>query len=205
VNAESTDNTQFNVDIKYEGEDNCHYRYYFNEQTQEELVHFCKSLIVDDYVNATIDTVILKNLESPNEPLSLNFRFSVPNAVQQQGDLYFVNTDPFKLFNDMSWLSKDVRRYPIFFKYPYTVKKKITLTFARDKFKVRNMPKDIKQVEENLFYSNQFTYDQDRTIITNEMFSISANQIYPDRYKEARKFFESIKNKMNEKLVLVGS
>ncbi|MBL7996492.1 DUF3857 domain-containing transglutaminase family protein [bacterium] len=204
VDVSAPDKTKFDVEIKYNGESNCNRRYYFHEKTHQEIAQFCKSLVVHDYVNAQIDTVILKNVGSPSESLILNFQFSAPNAIQQQGDLYFMNTDPFKLFTDMGWLAKDLRRYPIFFKYPYTVKKKITLTFDRKQFNVRNLPKEIKQVEESLYYSSRFSYDQDNTITANEMFSINENQIYPDRYKEARKFFENIKNKMNEKMVFVG-
>lgn len=204
VNTENIEKTRFDVEIRFQGEASCNRRYYFNDQTQEEMAQYCKKLIADDYVNAVIDTVILKNTESPFEPLILNFKFTVSNAVQQQGDLYFMNTDPFVLFSDLGWLAKERRSYPIYFRYPYMVKKKITLSFARDKFTVRNLPKDIKQVDENLFYSKQFSYDQDKTVTSTEMFSITSNQVYADRYKEARNFFENIKNKMNEKMVFVG-
>ncbi len=204
VDAVSTDMTMFDVEIKYQGEANCSRRYYFNDRTQEEMLQFCKKLIADDYVNATIDTAYLKNEENPFEPLILNFKFSVANAVQQQGDLFFMNADPFALFTDLGWLAKDSRSYPIYFRYPYTVKKKITLRFPKDRFSVRNLPKDVKQVEENLYYSKQFTYDQEQTVTATEFFSISSNQIYADRYKQARNFFEAIKSKLNEKLVFVS-
>jgi transglutaminase-like putative cysteine protease len=201
VSINSFKEASFKVSIKYKGEENFRNRHYFSDRTDKEMREFCKALIIDDYLNATISNYSFSNLDSLNSDLTLNFDFAIPNAIQQQGDLYFLNVDPFKLLDDMGWLLKEIRNYPIKFKYPYTIKKRITINFPERYFIIRNMPENIYLSSDNLSYNQKFNSNNLNQIVSEEIFVLKSSYILPEKYAQARKFFEQVKNKLNEKLI----
>ncbi len=201
VAVDTVNETRFDVTLTYTGERNFKSRAFFSDYSNKELKEFCKELIVDDFLNATIQTCTFTNFDTLSCDLALSFSFTVPGALRKQGDLYFLNIDPFKLFTDLSWLAKDTRIYPIDLEYPYTVRKHINVRYPRDKFVVRNLPEKIQFRNENIFYTDAFVSNDQHRLIEDETFAVEQPYIPAHRYPELRKLFETVKNRSTEKLI----
>ena len=202
VDLASEEEALFNVTICYKGKNNFKYRNYLSDLSDEKIKEFCKEQVVDEYLNAQIIEYTFSDLDSINSDLLFNFTFTVPNALQQQGDLYFLNIDPFKLLTDMSWLSKDERNYPIEYNYPFRITKNIEIILPEERFSVRNLPERIYLKDEGMSYEKTFTQSEPNIILANERLDIKSKYISPRQYPQFRECFDKIKNKSSEKLIL---
>jgi transglutaminase-like putative cysteine protease len=201
VHVDTSHDTHFDVVMTYTGEKNFRNRAFFNDYTPKELREFCKELIVDDFFDATIQSCSFTNSDSLACDLSLSFDFTVPDALKKQGDLYFLNIDPFKLFTDLSWLAKENRIYPIDLEYPYTIRKRISVLYPQDKFIVRNIPDKIQIKNEDLLYVNRFSSSGSFQLVEDETFSVQQPYIPAHKYAELRNLFEAVKSRSTEKLI----
>lgn len=157
-------------------------------------------MIVDDYVTAELQNVTTLN-DSAAKTMFLKFSFDAPNAIQRQGDLYFLTADPFKIFENWNWMIYDKRKYPVDFKYPYTLKKTIDIRLDKG-LNARNLPKNQKLYTEHLFYNKQIETVSTSHWKCSETFYINNTAISPSEYPEARKFFQQLKAGIDEKTVL---
>ena len=192
----------FNIKIKYKGQYNLFYRDFFDEKTHDEMIKYCKSLVVDDYINAKIEDYSIDNVSRLDTDLVLNIKLKVPNAVQQQGDLYFLNVDPFKLLDSYQWLSKDKREYDIDFNFPHEIDKKLDIELPKGVYKIRNLPSNSNYAGKGLFYSKEYKTLNDDHFTVKESFSILSKRIKAEYYKNVKYFFNRVKNKLNEKVIL---
>lgn len=191
----------FNVKYSFKGERNSSLRNYFFDKTEKEMKEFCKRMIADDFVTAEILKYSYSPLDSIESDLVLNFDFTIPDAVQKQGDLYFLNIDPFKLATETGWLAKEKRKFPIDFEYPFSLRKTININLPEKELSIRNLP------ENAVISTNDFDYrvsieNKNKAISVVENYAIKNARIPAKNYDETKKFFAAVKNKLNEKVIL---
>ncbi len=201
VAVDTLADTRFSVALTYTGERNFRSRAFFRDYSPKELREFCKELIVDNFLNATIRSCTFTNFDTMSCDLSLSFEFSVPNALRRQGDLYFLTIDPFNLFTDLAWLAKDTRIYPIDLEYPYTIRKHISVAYPENRFLVRNLPEKIQFTNEDIRYLNGFVSTEGKSIVEDETFAVEQPYIPAHRYPELRRLFETVKSRSTESLI----
>lgn len=204
INVAFTNTTDavFDISIKYKGEYNGYYRSYFSEKTHKDMMKYCKTLVADDFLNAEVTDYTLSNLDSVDSSLVLDFKLKVPNAVEKQGDLVFFNPDPFKIIDDWKWLAKEKRKYDIDFDFPYTIKKNVNIEFPSKSYTVRNLPGNTILSEDALLYGKDYTLKDSNHIEYREQFSIRARTIPANDYDKVKSFFDKMKSKLNEKIIL---
>jgi len=204
INVKFTDSTDalFDISIKYQGEYNGFYRSYFNEMTDKDMMKYCKTLVADDFLNAEVISYTLSNLDSVDANLVLDFKLKVPNSVEKQGDLVFFNPDPFKIINNWKWLAKDKRNYDMDFDFPYTIKKTINIELPSGAYSVRNLPKNSILSEGDLLYGKDYNLVDENHIVSKEQFSVRSKIIIVKDYDKVRSFFDKMKSKLSDKIIL---
>jgi hypothetical protein len=191
---------EFNVEMKYKGASNSIIRYRLEDKTDKELKEFCKSLIADEFSKAEIISCELSDIDLLKATYSLKFKGVAGNILQNQGDLLLVSSDPFKFFESTLWLLKDKREHPIKFDYPFTVNKAITINLPKG-YSVRNLPGKMNQGTENMDYFKNIS-SSGNIIKVEEKFNVSNTLIQPSKYQTTKQFFENIKDKYGEKIIL---
>jgi hypothetical protein len=191
----------FNAEIKFHGTSNSNIRYSIEDKTDKELKEYCKSLIADEFTNTEITNCEISDLDSLSSVYCLKFKGSAGNIVQNQGDLVLVASDPFKFFENTSWLLKDKRDYPIKFDYPFSLNKIITINLPSG-YSVRNLPGKMIEVTGDLDYSKDVS-KKDNSIVLNEKFRMGNSIIPASKYDETKTFFEAIKNRYGQKIILM--
>lgn len=201
INLKEHQSSEFEACIKYLGANNSSIRYRLEDKTEKEMKEYCKSLINDEFSNAEILSYEISDADSLKSCLSLKFKGTSGKIMQSQGDLFLVASDPFNYFESTSWLIKDKREFPINFKYPFTVNKKITINLP-DKYAVRNLPEKLSQHIDEISYNKAFA-NNGNSITVSETFKLNNPIIPSGAYADARNFFETIKNKNSEKIILI--
>jgi len=190
----------FNADIKYYGVTNSNIRYRLEDKTDKEMKEYCKSLIADEFTNSMITSFEVSDLDSLKSAYNLKFKGKVGNVLQNQGDLMLVSSDPFKFFEQTSWMVKDKRDYPLFFDYPISLDKTITINLPKE-YSARNLPEKMTQFTGDLEYSKLIS-KKDNAIVVNEKYINSNPLIDKEDFIKTKNFFESVKNRFGEKLIL---
>lgn len=190
------------VNIQYQGIENYEHQYILQGRSQEDINKFCKSLIIDQFLESSIDSVHVQLPDSSNNfNLNMNFFFATKGMLTPQGDLYLLSADPFKLISDMRWLIKDKRQFPLSFKYPKTIFKSYKIKYP-DNMKIRNLPKTMNISDQNFRFYSAYSADSSNQILLTQEFSIKNPTIIPDDYKSSKQFFEKIQQHFNEKIIL---
>lgn len=200
VNINEQYEAVFNITYRFKGEYDLMYRNRFKDITTEEINKYCKSLVVDDYLNAEISNCRVSNPDSLEIPLTLTFDVKTKDIISKQGDLVFINADPFKYSLNMNWLSKTERKYNIEFSYPYTNSKTIEISLPKN-LVLRNLPANIDANGSDSQYKKIYTNDDPGKLVLNEKISFKSRVIPPSRYSNFRKTFEDFQSKSNEKIV----
>ncbi|MEA1973745.1 MAG: DUF3857 domain-containing protein, partial [Candidatus Cloacimonadota bacterium] len=94
INIKILENLKSNIefDIKYFGEDRSNIKHFIENSSEKEINEYCKSMITDEFLNSTINSVIYSDFVSQGF-FSLNFNVSNVDMIQKQGDLFFVLYD----------------------------------------------------------------------------------------------------------------
>jgi hypothetical protein len=195
----------FNIRIKYTGELNTSTRYGFKDKTNEEIIKHCKSLVANDFLNAEFSNCKVTYVEDSIASCILSFDVKVHNLLQQQQDLYMLNYDPFTVVNNLKWLVKDKRQYPVDFGYPSKVTKHITIKMPDNKLTLKSLPKDENISSKSVNYRKAYKNNGNNEISISEELSIENKYASPGVYSQIKKNWESIKNKSNEKLILTNN
>ncbi len=193
---------KFSLELSYKGERNISKRYYFEDQTEKDIKEYCQDFIADDFVNATIDTFYYSEIDSVDQPFKFHFDVTVPNAVQKQGDLFFLNIDPYKLFTNLSWLSKEERKYPLDLDYQKSFYKNIRVNIDTSRYQVRNLPEIVSESEGEIQYSKKYSVVENSQIVMQEVYKLKKFYITPERYKYFKKVFENIQKHSGDKIIL---
>lgn len=194
----------YDITIKFKGEENFSTRSYLNEKTYDEIVKFCKSLVSDNFLNTEVTDYSISDLNAVDSALTFNFRLKVPNAIEKQGDLVFLTTDPLSSFGNLDWLSRDKRTYDIEFNYPRSVNKTIELDFPKDKYAVRTLPNDTYLVKKGLYYSSSDKADDEGHITGKESFSLQYKYFKASYFKDMKNFVEGMRKAAQEKIILTA-
>ncbi len=195
---------QGRVRIAYEGKEKFRKRNFFEDLSLEDKERYCRSLLIDEYVNVGVDSVTLE--DGPDStPMILTFRFEVPGAVRKQGDLYFVKQDPFKLLTNLRWLSNEKRRYPIRFNYPMTVRKNISLRLPPNALFIRNMPEPVRLSNPSFYYANRYEKVNEQHLASVEEFRINVADVPNVEYEQTRTFFDKVKRSIEEQVILTAT
>ncbi|HEY9165949.1 MAG TPA: DUF3857 domain-containing protein [Candidatus Kryptonia bacterium] len=205
VKIAGTNETDFDITMTFKGQSNFETRSFFYEKTHDEMIKFCKSLVANEYLNASVEDYSFSDLDSLNNDLVFNFKLKVPNALEKQGDMIFLNTDPFTLRGDWSWLSRDKRTYDIEFNYPYTINKTIEIDIPRNQYKIMNMPKYAYLTSDGLYYMKNYEDAGDGHIKILETFSVKSRDIPAGSYTKMKSLIETMRTKASEKIVLTAN
>lgn len=192
-----------NIKYTFNGEYDWSFRNSLKDKTAEEIKKYCKSLVVDDYLNAEILNCRVSSLDSLDKPLTLTFDVKTKDIVNKQGDLVFINVDPFKYSLNMNWLSKTERKYNIEFTYPYTTSKIIEIYYPKN-LSLRNLPDKVDIDGSDSQYYKVYTNTDSGKLVLNEKMSIKTKVIPPERYSSFRRTFENLQSKSNEKVVFTS-
>ena len=195
---------ELNMAIQYKGEFNLRYRNFFDEKTKEDMMKYCKSLVIDNYMNAKVEDYHFTNQAEVDSDLVLNIRFKVPNVIQKQGDLYFLNVDAFKLIDNFRWLNKEKRKYDIDFDFPYEVRKKMEIKLPDNVYAIRNLPENTYIKKDGLYYSKEYSDIDANKFNLEEDFAILKKDIKAEYYSNVKAFFDSMNNRLNEKIILTA-
>jgi cellulose synthase operon protein C len=198
----NSDTSYVEVAIKCKGAFNTDYKSSLSEKTRDEMLKYCKSLVSDKYLNAEILDYSLNNLDSVNSDLTLNFKFRVPNLIEGKAGLIVLNADLFPISNNWGWLDKESRTYDIEFSYPYTLNRVIEIILPENKYTIKNLPTNSISSEQGFNYSRDVLANGNNRIVENERFSITNNKIGAQYYKTIKNYFDNVKNRLNEKIIL---
>lgn len=195
----------FNISIKYTGELNSEHRYFFKDNTNEEIVKHCKSLVANDFLNAEFSNCKVTYIDGINASTILSFDVNVHNLIQQQQDISLLNYNPFSIISNLKWLVKDKRQYPLYFSYPSKIIKDIKIKMPDDKFTLKSLPKNEDISSSVLSYKKNYHNRDKGEISVSEELTIGSKYVNPVSYSLIKKNWETIKNKSNEKLILMSN
>ncbi len=204
VNIPSGSEADFDITMKFKGQSNLYTRSFFEDKSHDDMIKFCKSLVADDYLNAEVVDYSYSNLDSVDSDLVFNFKLKVPNAIESQGDLLFLNIDPFKLRGDWSWLARDKRTYDIEFNYPRTVIKTIALSIPENQYEIRNIPQHSYLTGDGLDYFKDYENNGNGHLKVTETFSIRSKDIEAHSFAKVKNFIETMRTKAGEKIILTA-
>lgn len=204
VNIGSGLESNFDIEMKSTGQTAMGDREFLEDKTHDDVIKFCKSLVADDYLNANVVDYSYSSLDSVDSAFTFNFKLIVPNAIEKQGDLIFLNIDPFKLTGDWSWLARDKRTYDIEFLYPKTITKTIELNIPLNKYDIRNIPPYSYLTTDGLYYMKNYENDGNGHLKVTETFSIRSKDISAASFNKVKNFIEAMRTKAVEKIVLTA-
>ncbi len=148
-----------------------------------------------------ISALHFENLETTGKPVSLEYEFESPDAVEDiAGKLYFspmvfmaTKENPFK---------SETRDYPIDFGYPMKDRYIINITLPEG-YKVESMPENaVFNLGENTGSYRYLISQIGSKLQLSVEFSINESFIAAEEYGNLKKFFELLIAKENEKVVL---
>jgi Domain of Unknown Function with PDB structure (DUF3857)/Transglutaminase-like superfamily len=201
INVHKEGNADFTADIKYYGEYNEYHRDYFQDKTDKEMKEFCKSLIADNYTDPEIKEYSLKDIDSSKTGLELKFSFTAQDALQKEGNLYFVNSDPFVLGVNTDLFLKDKRVYPVDFDFGKDLKKEIEINLPSG-MKINNLPNNVAFDAQGIGYYKGFLTSANSHINIQEDLVIKDPIIQASEYQTLKKDIDKIKMGNNEKIIL---
>ncbi|MBN1637820.1 MAG: DUF3857 domain-containing protein [Ignavibacteriales bacterium] len=203
LNIISEEEVVFDVNMIVTGENNLEYKNALEDISNDGFKKFIKSFISDDFLNAEILDYSISKLEDVNSNLEINFKFKVNNAFQKQGDLYFLNINPYKILSwDMSFLSQEERNFDIRFPYLFKIEKNIDVNYPTEKFTIRNIPEDVT-INNKQFVYFKTIINKEGQVKFNELFTLTSRNIKPTDYKNFVNSFEKIKTKQQEKIIFI--
>ena len=134
------------------------------------------------------------------------FRFSpkVPDAVKRQGNMIFLNIDPFRVSGSWSWLARDKRTYDIQFDFPRTVNKTIELSIPKDKYEFSDLPSYSFATTEGLNYWKNYLDEGEGKLQVTEMFEIISKTIPATDFKAVKTFVEAMRTSARQEIILTA-
>jgi hypothetical protein len=202
VNIEISENLESNIefDLKYFGEDRSRMKSLTENSSEKEIKKFCKSMITDDFLNSTIDSV--KYSDSLSEGFfNLGFLVKNINIVQQQGNLFFVSHNFLPFVTETEWLISEERKYPLAFPYPRTINKNIVIIYPKKLFKLKATPKKYTESEKGLISHSRKVSTNSNIINISKDLVIKKKLIKVYEYKNFRSIFESLQQRNKEQLI----
>jgi hypothetical protein len=202
VEVRRPDDVRYSVSVKYEGEHNLMMRTILSKMKEQELNDFCKNMLDANFITSTVDTCTIVNADSSKEPLRLSFSFSSKSGMKQQGDLWFLQYDPFRGGGLSQWFVPEKRLHPIMLRFPSMTKSQYVITFRDSSFRVRTQPEPLIEANDVFSLKNSVTISSPTTITINDIFGIKRSVVDTSQYLPAKQFLEMVRNKTSESLIL---
>ncbi|MFC7356767.1 transglutaminase domain-containing protein [Jejudonia soesokkakensis] len=143
-----------------------------------------------------------ENLETINQPVTLNYDFTSYDAVEEIGGKIYVSPLSFLAVKETPFKS-ETRNYPIDFSHPLKDRYLFTINLPEG-YKVETLPESVafSLGEESGEFRYAVTNNNNTLKISMEL-SINQPYIGAEAYGGLKKFFELLVEKQNEKVVLV--
>lgn len=201
-NLESNNDASGTVRITFSGINALIYRNYLNDMTDEERKNLCKSFLSSDF--KSIEIINSSTVEEANfdKPLTIDFNFYISEATTAQGDLIFLNSDPFKELINLDWALMETRKHMVVLKFPVQVEKRIIFDVSKSKLNVRNYPTNTRVIEKGLNFKREISLDDENVFKSYSSFSISNKNIKSNDYHTIKKSIDGIITKLKEKIIL---
>lgn len=195
-------NALFHATIKTIGEEARYYRTMLEEKSYTELKETCKKMIINEAAQANIDTITMMNMKELDSSFVLEMTFSIPNAIQQQGNISFFAVNVFKMVNDLRWTVKETRKYPIWYPYGSVITKQTVIRFNDPALVVKPLPGTMSIQGGSLFYDAAYEEKSKNTVVINEKIHINRSEIAPAQYQMVKGFYERVRLN-NEKAIVL--
>lgn len=193
----------FDVVINYYGQNDLIMRNSIEMLEFDQVNMMFKSLILDKFVDADISNLRFSDISNTDQNFAAQFSFEVDNAIEKQGDLCFVNFDPIKIFDNLDFLTKSERKYPIYFDFQNRKEKKITIQFPEKEYDVKSLPEKIEKICDELYYSKEFNLVDESKIEIKEIIENQKNLVPVVKYNEFKSIFSTIQKRANDKIILI--
>lgn len=187
--------------VKSTGEIASAFRSMFYEKGYEEIKDNCKNIIQSDVAQQYIDTVIISNMQNVDTTFVIDINYSLPNTYQTQGDITLFNSSMFKIDSDMSWLGKGKRKYPIWYPYASTIRKKSVVRFNDTTRVIHSFPDPVSIANKYMSFDKSFKRTSESTIFISETISNKAVEIPATEYSVVSDFYENMRSSGNSMIV----
>lgn len=172
------------------------------DANEEEKQEFCESFLNTDDFNPKIENIEIVNADSTiTDDLEVSFDFTISNPYDKAGNLIMLNFDPFSFLDDMSWLNKDKRKYPIFFLFAQKSNKKITINLP-DNLKIKELPSNRRLAKKGLLFRIAFRQVEDNKIEVTQTLQVKDRTIKASYYDEVKEFFNNLQGAVKQKIIL---
>ncbi len=202
VEVGEAEETTFDASMSFKGQENLKMRSFLADMTKEDIAKYCRSLLSDQSLETKLVDYSLENADRPDSCLVFNFRMTWPSPLERQGDLTFLNIDPFESYGDWSWLARDKRKYDIRFKYPGTYTKTIEVILPEGKYRVRNLPANAAKEQNGLRFEKKYSIGENGHLLVDEVFSITRPVIEAKNFQDMKNFIGFMKSGSAQKIVL---
>lgn len=176
------------------------YRNKNGDKPQEDIIQKLES----DNPGLTVLEYTQKSLNENNKPVTYSYEFNYDGAVEQIGDKVYVSPLTF-LIDEENPFTQENRSYPIDFLVPFSDKYIVTFNLP-DGYIAESLPESA-----SVKFNNNgagFTYiikQQGNKINLMIDFNINQTLILPQDYPDFKQFYQFVKDKEAEKIVLVKS
>jgi hypothetical protein len=191
----------YHADFRFTGHPAEHLRWLYRDESATRQKEFLKGLFTEEFVNATISNVSIEHLDSLGLPFVVHLDLAASGIATMQGDLMMVPLDPLR-HGSTDWLTREKRQQPILLPYPDVSRTAIVVQYPSEKFAVRSFPQDAALTQ--MPYEFTWSMLSDSTSVRlNETMDLRAVRINADAYTGIRTFFEKMRAKQKERLILV--
>ncbi len=182
------------------GEKARYYRLLFTDKSNKEIIDICKETILNEILQAEIDSISILNLNDLDSVLILNLDFQIPNFIQKQGDLYYFRSSIFKEVSNLEWTKKESREYPIWFPFGLKIQRKTEMNIADSLFVLHSLPNNVVFHYNDFYYRNNIDSTSPRSIKMEETFSLKRSVIPPTGFISIKEFFQNIQLSMQRSI-----
>lgn len=193
------ENFTASASVKMQLSDYAAYVYRNRIKTIDNLEDFEKSLKAD-FNDAKIDSIKIEGFNDLNERLSLSFKLTAENLIQQADEMYF--SPAFDLMIESNPFQLEKREFPVEFDYPLTITQLFTINLPAN-YEVIETPKPlIIKLPENggsyTFQASKF----DNKISLMVKFVRTKSSYLPEEYFSLKEFYTKIVEKQKEFVVV---
>ena len=94
--------------------------------------------------------------------------------------------------------------YDIDFDYQFTLNKSIEIILPENKYLIKSLPANFRSSKQGINYFRDINSIGNNQIVENEKFSITKTKISVQNYNEVKDYFDKVKNKMDERIILTA-
>lgn len=193
----------FNVVLNYGGEAGVEMRNRFAGDSQSEVRNYCEAMIGNVFGAPKLGKFRISPLNGTGQFLTLSFNFTARNLVPQDSGQYSLYVDPFPSIENLDWISGGERYYPVEFKYPYVMNKRIDVSFDSSLFSLKKLPEGINTEVPGFDYSSSYSAGKPLRITFREVFTSKKRMLQPEDYQKAVSFFGKISQAKGEPVILL--